>query len=124
MGLRPCMGFLHATACSRDHRVLGVRWCVRARLPSPAALRERARAEGALAAVQRVRARFTVTGARAASVGEVSKRNRARLRRLADSAAARLGEQKDYAYLDDEDVVAGPQGAFMRETMAALDRMK
>ena len=76
--------------------------------------------------MQRVRARFTVTrsGARADAVGEVAKRNRARLRRLADSAAARLGEQKDYAYIDDEDVLAGPQGAFMRDAMEALGRLK
>jgi len=57
-------------------------------------------------------------------IGAVSRRNRVRVRRLADSVAARLGEMKDYRYIDDGDVCAGAEGAFMRATMDAMGRLK
>jgi len=87
-------------------------------------VRAEAATHGVLRCVQDTRQRFTVTPAQEKRLGPVTIRNRARVRRMADCAAARLGELKDYKYIDDDDLCRGPGGAFMAETIAAIERLR
>ena len=104
-------------------------------------VRQRAILVGAMQAAQSTRSRFAAasavanlisgddegkegTGGGGSAPGSVTAQNRRRVRMLADSVAARLGEQKDYAYIDDSDVCEGPQGAFMRPAMDAMARLR